>query len=100
MKGTFAIFMVACCLMFPGNIATGSGLNYASNVFNPTCVYCQLTPPEIIDKAAAQANIPFNRAWRDYQLGNNTITAIPCGWSVYLTLANGGFVIIDIIDDL
>ncbi len=98
MKGFFAIILIASCLMFPGNIATGSDLSYMGA--NPTCVYCHLTPSEIIEKAAGEANIPFSRAWLDYQNGNNTITPLPCGWSVYLNLAHAGFVIIDIIDDL
>ena len=99
MKGTFAIALIACCLMFPGNIVTGTDLSVSSFSANPTCVYCQLTPPQIIDKAAAEAEISFDRAWTDYQNGYNTITPLPCGWSVSLRTAHG-FVIIDIIDDL
>lgn len=100
MKGIFAILLIACGLMFPGNIATGSSLGSTSNFYNSTCIYCQLTPPEIIEKAAGETSIPFCRAWYDYCNGVNTITPLPSGWSVSLRNASGGFVIIDIIDDL
>ncbi len=100
MKGTFAILLIAGCLLFPGNIATGSALNELSFSNCPNCVYCHLSPAEIIEKAAGEAEIPFERAWDDYLNNHNTITPVPCGWRVTLCKPNGDILIIDIIDDL
>jgi|GEM_PF-5942952 len=103
MKGVFAILLIAFCLAFPGNVSTGSMAKATSNsstFFTCNCIYCSLTPPEIIEKAADEANQSFDRAWTYYCYGWNTITPLPCGWRVSLLQSGGGFVLVDLIDNL
>ena len=79
---------------------TGSDMSFHSFTYCPNCIYCQLSPEELIEKAAGEAEIPLQRAWDDYLNGHNTITPIPCGFRVRLRLSDGGFLNVDILEEL
>lgn len=54
----------------------------------------------IIRRAACMAGMNFRRCWVRYVQGINTIQPITDGFRVALARRGGGFVIIDVLEDL